>query len=717
MGAWRYTALAHRLGPGWFIWRRWVDQGRLARISLALILGQSVLLLLDDSRLQAALAVIRLWPDPQAQARLHLGQVPYDLLTAADSILPPQATVLLATPGSDVRHREYTTFHRALYYLTPRPVWWITPAPADGTWESRWWTSAPLTPASILAEANTRHATHILTMGPGPPPAIGTEIIPLAGGYLITLGAPSAVAGGSAAAGPVIAAWWPIRLALALGTILSLGLGLLSLGSRWQPTASAIETLSLAWLGGGLLLSLSMFWLSAVGVVLNWQVFLLSGLAVLAASRLLIRRLTSAVGGEPRPAGAGLATRAPPPPAVPCDSKEPPGGRTAIRTLATGLLLILLALQIAQVGLLATGRPLTLWDSWSSWGMKARTIFVEGSITASVYGDISRLSTHPYYPLHVPLTHAWLYSWLGQPDDRLVGSVAVVHFLALAGISYAAVRRRGASSLLALFSTVTIVSIPFIARDAPTVSADLPLTVFALAAGVFFAEYLDIGSLRSLAIGATAAGALPWIKREGFVLLAALMLAALIHGQRSGRVGRLLIASFVMAGPIAGPWWLLAVQSGPISPDFLPFTLGNFVANAGRLPTIAAFAAANLSDPSWVYLWPLAVGLLVVVAAGRLTERLGRSSRARPAVSRTALLLTTAVTYLAAMAASYVFSDFVPYEQHLLTSFFRLATQIAPMVGVWMAGVTLGGEPAGWSWPKPALRHSASRRMGPELRP
>ena len=38
-------------------------------------------------------------------------------------------------------------------------------------------------------------------------------------------------------------------------------------------------------------------------------------------------------------------------------------------------LLSFFALQVAFVTILAIGRPLDVWDSWVTWGMKARTVF------------------------------------------------------------------------------------------------------------------------------------------------------------------------------------------------------------------------------------------------------------------------------------------------------------------------------------------------------
>ena len=136
--------------------------GRVARVALAVVLLTAMAQLPGQlASLRARLPVISLWSQPEAPYRLQLRDVPYDLLRTADAILPRNVTVLLITSGRDVRHREYTMFHRALYFLAPRRVWWLTPAPPDGTWESRWWSRlrsdrSPSTPL-LLRKAPLRY--------------------------------------------------------------------------------------------------------------------------------------------------------------------------------------------------------------------------------------------------------------------------------------------------------------------------------------------------------------------------------------------------------------------------------------------------------------------------------------------------------------------------------------------------------------------------------
>ena len=55
-----------------------------------------------------------------------------------------------------------------------------------------------------------------------------------------------------------------------------------------------------------------------------------------------------------------------------------------------------------------------------------------------------------------------LLAGLGAPDDRLVGVISVVYYLALIGVRYTTVRRRGATRVFALAVVAVVASLPHI---------------------------------------------------------------------------------------------------------------------------------------------------------------------------------------------------------------------------------------------------------------
>ena len=77
--------------------------------------------------------------------------------------------------------------------------------------------------------------------------------------------------------------------------------------------------------------------------------------------------------------------------------------------------------------------------------------------------------------------------------------------------------------------------------------------------------------------------------------------------------------------------------------------------------------------------WPVAVlfGLATLALPALQRRAVWRSSAS--------LLPLAALLYLAIMAATYLLSGFQPYQQHILSSYFRLASQVAPLAVLWIA--------------------------------
>jgi hypothetical protein len=619
--------------------------------------------------------VIRLWPDLEGQRRLQLGDVPYDLLRAADAVLPPEAGVLLVTPGHDVRGLDYQTFHRALYFLAPRPVWWVTPAPADGTWESRWWLAQPLTPHSLQVVAGQKKAACLLSLDLSAPRPEGEVVAQWSAGYLLQMAAGACHRPGRPMPGPENAgSLWPLQSLTALLIIAWSGFVVLALMARSGYQLGCSEAAVLAWPLGAGVTSLGMWWLNSAGLSLKGQVCLLSLVTVaglFGGWRQWRNTSQRRQNGSPQRAALALAF-------------------SLTRLVMTLLLLLLLGVQIAYVTLLAVTRPLFIWDSWVTWGMKARAIFLAGGISPAVYADPARAVTHLDYPLLLPLIEAWLFRWLGAPDDRLVGWVSVFFYLSLIGLCYAAARRWGADRLWALAVATAVAVMPHIAGLSATVFADVPLALYLATAAVYLVAWLEEGKPATLVIAALAAGLLPWTKREGWLLFGLLCLAVLwigrqsggrqSGGRHSGRAWLTVAALGLSACCLAAPWWLFVARHHIANTDFLPLTPATFLANLDRLPTVAWLAGKNLLSSEWSFAWPLAV------LFGLYKGWLGGMTRGSIALLPMVILL-----YLGLAALGYIFSAYVPYQQHVINSFFRLASHVAPLAVLWL-GYYASGE-------------------------
>src|SRR5436189_4579843 len=113
--------------------------------------------------------------------------------------------------------------------------------------------------------------------------------------------------------------------------------------------------------------------------------------------------------------------------------------------------------------IIALGRPLDTWDSWVNWAMKARVIFTENGFGPALYADASRVITHLDYPLLLPLLQAWVFTWLGVPDDRLAALPGLFFYLTMIGAMYAGARRWGARPAIATLPAAALAFLPGLA--------------------------------------------------------------------------------------------------------------------------------------------------------------------------------------------------------------------------------------------------------------
>lgn len=590
-------------------------------------------------------AVLQRFPDGTAQARIQFGAESYDITSRADIVLPKNATVLLVTPGFDPRHTEYELFHRLLYELAPRAVWWTNPAPSDGTWEARWWISSPRSYAALQSIAQSKHADIILFYETAVPTGFASakELTPHAS--LVALGTPPGLSAPTESASAFDWNW--LGLGIGMASIFALGDLFVSVSAILGYRAGRIETLGLAWALGVGATTVLMFWLNGVGLSLGVQALVIAcmtGVASVTAN--LVRRHALVPGVRIAPA---------------------PLSRTQRRICI--LLGGVIALELLYLAIVVVGQPLHFWDSWVNWAIKARMIYRSDGLTANTLFDSSRTVTQLDYPLLVPLVEAWTFRWAGIFDDRLAGIQAVLFFAALLGISYGAARQIGGTRMWALASTAILASLPFLNGQVLLVSADLPLAVYATITGIYLSLWAKARNAGALLLAASGAGLLPWTKREGFLLLAAFCIVPILLYPRARRARLAVLACVTSAALLSGAWWLWVVREQVHNVAFAPLTLTTLIANLPRLPNILRLELLSVFRPEWVLLLPL-----IVLALGLYGRMLTGMQLSLP---------LAAFVYLGAMTIGYVFSDFVPYQQHVVSSIDRVLVHVIPLLVVW----------------------------------
>jgi len=415
--------------------------------------------------------------------------------------------------------------------------------------------------------------------------------------------------------------------------------------------SSPFETLSLSYGLGLGAVAVGLFLLSWVGVGLSRGSVLL---AVAALSALLWalrlerrRRAGERDTGEPpahRLAGGGKGLK----PLVPCRQARTltpgEGGRPPAGGLEVFLLVLLILVFLSQA-YFAVSTPLSSMDAMGFWGYSAKAIFFDGSIRTPALVDPLRGHPHPRYPLLVPLAQDWVHFLRGRYDDGSVRLLFVGFYAALVGVIYGTVRRRWGPRA-ALVAALLVATIPALRADgsgAAFAMADIPVAFFIAAALAGWVRWMEEGRSRDLLLAFIFAGLGAWTKNEGLAALAILTALVVVQAVASRRLmsaAGVLVVGWVLVVP-----WLLFRAGLPATDEDYPSHLrpAVFIANAGRLPTIAWSWLRELADAShWNILW-----LLAAVAGLRAMGRRLRPARWL-AVFALAQLLVYTVVYVVA---------------------------------------------------------------------
>ena len=190
---------------------------------------------------------------------------------------------------------------------------------------------------------------------------------------------------------------------------------------------------------------------------------------------------------------------------------------------------IVVVVGVALYALRALTEPMWSNDFVAIWGLKGKAIFLSGGMPEPPgFPGFS----HPEYPLGLPflyagvafLTHGW--------DDHAMALLFPLFQIATLCVAGGWLRRRGATTSVALFAAAILASFEPLYSAFLTGLAEVPLAFGALLFGTALADAFDpaeAGALRRLAL---AAAILAATKNEGLFLAAAGCLLGLVLGGR-----------------------------------------------------------------------------------------------------------------------------------------------------------------------------------------
>jgi hypothetical protein len=281
--------------------------------------------------------------------------------------------------------------------------------------------------------------------------------------------------------------------------------------------------------------------------------------------------------------------------------------------------LVVSALGLAAVGVFleAAFRSARLtglynWDAWAFWVPKAKAIYFFGGLDRQFYTLLPGSS----YPPLVPVLDAGAFRLMGSPD---VVTLHLQYWLFGLGFLWAVVGLLSERVHAWILWPVVLLALtmPRVGLRLDIPEADLFLDYLFVTAALLVFLWLRERQRWELVIATILLCGAVLAKREGLLLVAVLMVAALLAGAREMRaIWRPLLASVCVVGIVAIPWrvWYIARGVSGEAPEggLLPS------ADTGRLWASLRLAVRVLFENGyWSVLVPVAVGALVLAALAR----------------------------------------------------------------------------------------------------
>lgn len=308
------------------------------------------------------------------------------------------------------------------------------------------------------------------------------------------------------------------------------------------------------------------------------------------------------------------------------------------------------------------------WDGMAIWGLKGRTLAATDGYP--LLHPLAR-SSHPEYPLHLPLLAAVIAQWAGGWQDRLLPLLTAFDVTALGLLLCHALEQRRAGRWARRCLVIALLVSPILWRELTLGKADLNVALCVAAALVGLEAWLRGSRVADLRLAAVAVGLGAWSKQEGMAygVLFCLLACLLTPRHRYRR----LPSALALALAIPLPWhicrWLLGIATEP-------FAVGETMHQ--RAPIILRTMLATLARPDlWGLLWWLALPAALWLTAVWGWQR-WRGEEAGPGVERhlvlSALFLLGGLGFI---VTAYLTS---PYNVawHLHTSLDRLLLQLLP---------------------------------------
>jgi len=357
--------------------------------------------------------------------------------------------------------------------------------------------------------------------------------------------------------------------------------------------------------------------------------------------------------------------------------------------LWTIVCLLAIAYGLTAVGCDALTIPVSEWDAFAIWQLKAEVLAIHPLYPRPGYfSDLSLSYSHLRYPLLVPMASAGMHAMTGKLDN-LGKAISLLWYPGMLAAVYALVRRMNGATAALTATALTACSMPM-CRFAGSGTAEAALTALYTCGILTIVRWRQTQALGYLILTAVLSALMAWTKNEGLALAAINVVVIAVTGQnrRKSLAAAALLAAIVTV--VYLPWIFYTWGLPRTDEDYAGrLRLHQFVANAGKIwPALMGIGAELFDITHWGLLWEV----LIVLAAVQWKKF------KNPAVATIGLLVAL---HLLVYVPPMVVSNW-KLDELLYTTSDRLVLHIAP-AGAILIGVL---------WPRREVIPNGSTQPG-----
>jgi hypothetical protein len=322
--------------------------------------------------------------------------------------------------------------------------------------------------------------------------------------------------------------------------------------------------------------------------------------------------------------------------------------------------------------------PMEAYDAVSNWGLKAKAIFLAGSIPENFLRNPNYEVFHPDYPLLVPLLESYVYRCIGDLREASAKMIFPLYLVGNVAILTVVLRRVGQSRRGSLLFGFLLASIPYFSEQATNGYADVVVSFYFGAGSLYLYLWQTTGTGLFLVLSALLTGCAALTKNEGLVLVGIhLAWLAGVLLSRSGIALRRRLAGlgiyFCILAAVLLPWYLfknsLGLRNDVVNSEVVANLKWNYFSRVG--PILYHLQTQVFGPKNWNLVW------ILLCAAVGLRHRILLHS---PAVF---VLSATGFTLVAYMSVYLITPYTIPpfdVTWHLRTSASRLLLHLLPQV-------------------------------------